>query len=138
MKKLPNVPPPPEHKTYKCDISSPVKAVAEFAPMWGVLIAYPGTVAPPEDKKQLPPSGPRSFGIPDELIIRMQQLDSKSEPVRIFIMCDDENQLPLIKRPPCQAKRSLHPLKKESLEREFNITHRIIIQYPEILWPNKL
>ncbi|MDO8454766.1 MAG: agmatine deiminase family protein, partial [Sulfurimonas sp.] len=70
--------------------------VAEFAPMGGVLIAYPGTIAPASDKKQLPPSGPRAFGIPNELIVRMQQLDSKEEPVRIFIMCDDDTQLPYI------------------------------------------
>jgi agmatine/peptidylarginine deiminase len=87
---------PPAHKTYNCDTYSPVNAVAEFAPMGGVLIAYTGTLAPLEDKKQLPPWGPRSFGIPNELIIRMQQLDSKGNPVRIFVMCDDEAQLPLI------------------------------------------
>ncbi len=64
--------------------------------MGGVLVVYPGTLAPPEDKKQLPPLGPRSFGIPNELIIRMQQLNSKGDPVRIFVMCDDETHLPLI------------------------------------------
>ncbi len=43
--------PPPAHKTYNCDAFSPVNAVAEFAPMGEVLVAYPGTLAPPEDKK---------------------------------------------------------------------------------------
>ncbi len=94
--KMCKCPSPPAHKTYYCDVPSPVNAVAEFAPTGGVLVAYPGTLAPPEDKKQLPPSGPRSFGVPNELIIRMQQLDSKGAPVRIFVMCDDETQLPLI------------------------------------------
>jgi agmatine/peptidylarginine deiminase len=87
---------PPAYKTYYCNTSSPVDSVAEFAPMGGVLIAYPGTIAPPKNKKQLPPSGSRSFGIPNELIIRMQQLDSKGDPVRIFVLCNDETQLPLI------------------------------------------
>ncbi len=96
FKKINKYSPPPAHKIYSCNTPSPVNAIAEFAPMGGVLIAYPGTIAPPTDKKQLPPSGTRAFGIPNELIIRMQQLDSKGEPVRIFIMCDDETQLPCI------------------------------------------
>lgn len=86
---------PPTHETYTCDTESPIHAVAEFAPMGGVLISYPGTIAPPVDKKQLPPSGPRSFGIPNELIVRMQQADS-DDPVHIFILCDDNTQLPII------------------------------------------
>lgn len=96
FQKLNNNSAPPAHKAYTCDTPSPVNAVPEFAPMGGVLIAYPGTIAPPDDKKQLPPSGPRSFGIPNELIVRMQQLSSKGGPVHIFIMCDDETQLPII------------------------------------------
>ena len=84
---------PPESKIYTCDTPSPVRAIAEFEPMGGVLIAYPGTVA--QDDPQLPPTGPRAFGIPDELIIRMQQADSK-EPVHIFIMCADKSQRDII------------------------------------------
>jgi len=81
--------PPPKSKIYSCDKPSPVRAIAEYEPMGGVLIAYPGTIAPSE--KQLPPTGPREFGIPNELIIRMQQADSEL-PVQIFIMCDDQGQ----------------------------------------------
>lgn len=88
--------PPPSHTAYTCDTPSPVNAVAEFSPMGGVLISYPGTIAPADNQKQLAPSGPRSFGIPNELIVRMQQLESNGEPVVIFIMCDDESQKPLI------------------------------------------
>lgn len=60
--------------------------------MGGVLIAYVGTVDPPASNRQLPPSGPRTFGVPDELIVRMQQ----GGRVRIFIVCNDANQLPSI------------------------------------------
>lgn len=107
FKKITKCSPPPEHAVYENDTPSPVSAVAESAQMGGVLISYPGTIAPPEDKKQLPPSGPRSFGIPNELIIRMQQLDSKSGPVRIFIMCNDNNQLPLINKSLDETAKSL-------------------------------
>src|SRR6186713_1489916 len=95
--------PPPASKIYTCDTPSPVDAVPEFAPMGGVLISYPGTVAQsvttsqsgPLDQSnlhvQLPAGGPRAFGIPDELIIRMQQADT-NQPVHIFILCADQNQ----------------------------------------------
>lgn len=83
--------PPPASKIYTCDTLSPVNAVAEFAPMGGVLIAYPGTVAHLSPHEQLAPGGARAFGIPDELIIRMQQADSQ-EPVHIFILCADADQ----------------------------------------------
>ncbi|WP_105188171.1 agmatine deiminase family protein [Pseudoalteromonas sp. T1lg48] len=82
VKELPNT-------VYHNDTPSCVTAVAEFAPMGGVLIAYPGTVAP--SQPQFPPSGPRAFGIPNELIVRMQQNDT-SNPVHIFVMCGDESQ----------------------------------------------
>jgi len=98
FKKINKCSPPPAHKEYTCDTPQPVNAVAEFAPMGGVLIAYPGTIPPPANEKQLPPSGLRAFGIPNELIVRMQQLDSNGDPVRIFIMCDDESQLPIINK----------------------------------------
>ncbi|MCP3995780.1 MAG: agmatine deiminase family protein [bacterium] len=81
---------PPRSKIYRNHTPSPVAAISEFAPMGAVLIAYPGAVPPPAGREQLPPSGPRSFGIPNELIIRMQQNDS-DEPVRVFVMCDDES-----------------------------------------------
>ena len=86
---------PPSSKIYHCDTPSPVIAVAEFAPMGGVLIAYPGTVAPPAEHIQRPKGGPRAFGIPNDLIIRMQQADS-AEPVHIFVMCADLNQLSVV------------------------------------------
>ncbi len=78
---------PRKHKTYRKDTPPSLVAIPEFAPMGAVLIAYPGTVAPDAGREQYPPHGPRSFGIPDELIIRMQQNDS-DDPVRIFVMCD--------------------------------------------------
>ena len=56
--------------------------------MGGVLIAYPGTMPAAAGHEQLAPQGPRSFGIPDELIVRMQQNDTDN-PVHIFVMCDD-------------------------------------------------
>lgn len=88
---------PPESKIYTCERPSPVRAIGEFEPMGGVLIAYPGTVAPPAEHKQLAPSGPRAFGIPNELIVRMQQADS-ADPVQIFVFCDDAAQLPVIQK----------------------------------------
>jgi agmatine/peptidylarginine deiminase len=81
-------PPPPDSKIYMNKTPSSVRAIAEYEPMGGVLIAYPETIAPPKGHSQLAPTGPRSFGIPDELIVRMQQNDSK-DPVHIFVMCDD-------------------------------------------------
>ncbi|WP_105257766.1 agmatine deiminase family protein [Pseudoalteromonas sp. T1lg88] len=86
VKELPNT-------VYHNDTPSCVSAIAEFAPMGGVLIAYPGTVAP--SQPQFPPSGPRSFGIPNELIVRMQQNDT-SNPVHIFVMCGDVSQKQII------------------------------------------
>lgn len=83
IKKLHVSAPPPDTQTYFSDLPSTIRAVAEYEPMGGVVIAYPGTVAPKEP--QLPPVGPRAFGIPDELIIRMQQLEN-DKPVHIFIM----------------------------------------------------
>lgn len=81
------------YKEYKNDTPSYVEAIPEFAEMGGVLIAYPGTVSPSEP--QLAPSGPRSFGIPNELIVRMQQNES-TDPVHIFVMCADESEKPKI------------------------------------------
>ena len=62
--------------------------MAEFEPMGGVLIAYPGTVSPPPKHEQLPKRSPRAFGIPNDLIVRMQQKGT----VHIFIMCDDASE----------------------------------------------
>ena len=70
-------------------------AVAEFSPMAGVLIAYPGTVAPPTEHIQRPKGEPRSFGIPNDLIIRMQQAESVL-PVHTFVMCADVTQLNVV------------------------------------------
>jgi agmatine deiminase len=80
---------PPKHKIYTSDKPSPVRAVAEFEEMGGVLIAYPGTETPKayQTHPQLPPTKNRAFGIPDELIIKMQQLET-GKPVHIFIMCN--------------------------------------------------
>jgi len=58
--------------------------------MGGVLIAYPGILPPPTGHSQQTPRGKRSFGIPNELIVRMQQNES-SDPVHILVMCDDTN-----------------------------------------------
>ncbi|AGN70735.1 agmatine deiminase family protein [Paenibacillus caseinilyticus] len=82
---------PESNKIYRCDTPSPIRAVAEYEPMGGVIISYVGTIAPPSNHTQLPPTGPRTFGIPNDLIIKMQQLDT-DHPVRIFIMCDDQNE----------------------------------------------
>ncbi len=81
---------PKKSKIYRCKKDSPVRAVAEFEPMGGVLISYPGTDTRKKDHIQLPPNGSRSFGIPNELIVRMQQADSKN-PVHIFIFCADKS-----------------------------------------------
>lgn len=83
--------PPISSKIYYSNKSSPVRAIAEFEPMGGVLISYPGTIAPKKGHEQLPPESPRAFGIPNELIIKMQQADS-AVPVHIFIMCDDSSE----------------------------------------------
>lgn len=90
---------PPENCTYTCDKFSPIRPVAEYEPMGGALVAYIGTTTPDADHKQLPPSGKRTFGVPDELIVRMQQLGSKDgsikageQPVHIFILCADESE----------------------------------------------
>lgn len=80
--------PPKFSKVYHCNTPSPVRAIAEFEPMGGVLISYPGTIVAQKGHEQLPPEGPRTFGIPNELIIKMQQADS-DDPVHIFIMCND-------------------------------------------------
>lgn len=80
--------PPPTSKVYRLDIDQPVTAIPEYADMGAVLIAYPGVLAPASGHSQRPPHGQRAFGIPDELIVRMQQNDSQ-EPVHIFVMCDD-------------------------------------------------
>lgn len=90
FKQLTHLDEPPKSKIYTTKKKSPVEAVSEFAPMGGVLISYPGTIAPKENEKQLPPSGPRMFGIPDELIVRMQQAHT-DDPVHIFIFCNDSD-----------------------------------------------
>ena len=81
--------PPPKSKIYTNDTAQPVTAIPEYAPMGAVLIAYSGTVAPSPNQTQLVPSGKRAFGIPNDLIVHMQQNDT-TDPVQIFVMCDDE------------------------------------------------
>ena len=84
---------PREHQTYKNNTPVPIRPVAEYEEMGGVVLSYVGTVQPDENHKQLPPSGERTFGIPDDLIIKMQQLDDKdAEPVHIFILCAEEKE----------------------------------------------
>jgi agmatine/peptidylarginine deiminase len=83
---------PEHHKVYRRETASAVRAIAEFEPMGGVLLAFPGTTTPPVTDLQLPPSGVRAFGVPDELIVRMQQAGR----VHIFVICNDASQLPLI------------------------------------------
>ncbi|KQR08597.1 agmatine deiminase family protein [Cellulomonas sp. Leaf334] len=85
---------PPPSKIYTNPTPSAALALPEYSPAGGVAISYPGTVVD-TGEVQLPPSGPRNFGIPDELIIRMQQADS-SAPVHIFIFCDDASQLDVL------------------------------------------
>lgn len=81
---------PPNSKIYRLDAKRPVTAIPEYAPMGGVLIAYPGILPPPSGHSQLPAQGQRAFGIPNELIVRMQQNDTY-EPVHIFVMCEDSS-----------------------------------------------
>ncbi len=83
---------PAHHQLYSCPTPSAVRAIAEFEPMGGVILGYPGTVAPAVAHLQFPPSGRRAFGVPDELIVRMQQHGT----VHIFVVCDDTTQLALI------------------------------------------
>lgn len=94
---------PAKNQTYTCGKPTSIRAVAEYEPMGAVILAYVGTEAPDAKHKQLPPSGPRTFGVPDELIVRMQQLGSKDGsipagefPVHVFILCSDESQLQVI------------------------------------------
>jgi len=95
---------PQESKIYTSNTPSEVRAVAEFEDMGGVLIAYPGTLSRKEQHIELPPYGKRSFGIPNELIIRMQQASSAT-PVHIFILCADESlQNDVIADLECSAK----------------------------------
>ncbi|WP_429553849.1 agmatine deiminase family protein [Paraburkholderia sp. MM5477-R1] len=88
---------PPPIRIYRNDTPSLVGAVPEFADMGAVLIAYPGSIKPPIGHSQEPPSGPRSFGIPSEMIIRMQQNDTAT-PVHILVMCADVAQRDIILR----------------------------------------
>lgn len=84
---------PPASAIYHTDTKSPLRPIAEYEDMGGVLIAYPGTISQPRNQIQLPPTGPRMFGIPNELIVRMQQRDkSRDEAVHIFIMCADSKE----------------------------------------------
>jgi agmatine/peptidylarginine deiminase len=86
---------PPPSAIYTNTTPSPVRPIPEYAPAGGVLIAYPGTTVRPAAHIQLPPSKPRTFGIPDELIVRMQQADT-DHPVHVFILCDDADQLSVV------------------------------------------
>lgn len=78
---------PEQHQIYRAPEPTAIRAIAEFEPMGGVLIAYPGTVVAPLDRLQQPPTGPRRFGVPDELIIRMQQGGA----VHVFVLCLDDD-----------------------------------------------
>lgn len=84
---------PPPSAIFQNPTPSEVQPLPEYTTSGGVLIAYPGTTPRPSGHIQLPPDGPRDFGIPDELIIRMQQADT-DHPVHIFILCDDASVLP--------------------------------------------
>lgn len=85
---------PSNHKTYEDQTPTPIRPVAEYEEMGGALISYIGTSAPDADHKQLPPHGKRTFGIPNDLIIKMQQLDDKNaKPVHIFILCADKSEM---------------------------------------------
>ncbi len=79
-----------QNEVYLNNTPSMVQAIPEYAPMGGVVISYPGTHPRSREHIQLPPNGPRAFGVPNELIIRLQQLENP-EPVQIFIFCADAN-----------------------------------------------
>lgn len=84
---------PSKNKTYEDDSPTPIRPVAEYEEMGGALISYIGTVGPDAEHKQLPPHGTRTFGVPNELIIRMQQLDDQNvKPIHIFILCADRSE----------------------------------------------
>ena len=101
------------NKVYQNDTPSFANTIAAFAPMGGVLIAYPGTISGAQP--QLPPSGPRAFGIPNELIIRMQQNESNN-PIHIFVMCGDISQKQHIEKELNQTAAELDlSLKSENL-----------------------
>ncbi|MBK8460617.1 MAG: agmatine deiminase family protein [Micropruina sp.] len=84
---------PPASAIYCNTTPTPLLPIPEYADSGGVLIAYPGSIPRPAAHIQLAPATPRDFGIPDELIIRMQQADT-DHPVRIFILCDAPDVLP--------------------------------------------
>lgn len=84
---------PSDNKMYENHTPTPIRPVAEYEEMGGALIAYIGTKAPDAEHKQLPPHGTRTFGVPNDLIIKMQQLDDeKAKPVHIFILCADQSE----------------------------------------------
>lgn len=114
-----NCNPPPSSKIYHSNVETIIRAVAEFEPMGGAVIAYPGTVPPSKGHEQLPPSGKRAFGIPNELIIRMEQLDSEN-PVHIFIFCNDES----------QRKNIIEALQKEATEKNLKFDEKLIHLIP--------
>lgn len=82
---------PEKNKKYESGKEIAVRAIAEYEKMGAVVLSYIGTIAPDSGHTQLPPSGPRTFGVPDDLIIKMQQADT-NRPVHIFILCDDLNE----------------------------------------------
>jgi agmatine deiminase len=82
---------PATNKIYTSDATTYVRAVAEYEPMGGVVIAYTGTTLPANEHKQLPPTGSRTFGIPNELIVKMQQNDT-DDPVHVFVLCADADE----------------------------------------------
>jgi len=79
----------PKNKRYCCDLENPFRPVAEYEEMGGVIFSYTGTIAPESSHKQLPPTGPRMFGVPNELIVLSQQNDTDN-PLHTFIFCNDE------------------------------------------------
>lgn len=83
------------NKEFACEKENPIRAVAEYEDMGGVIFSYIGTEAPEDKHKQLPPKGERTFGVPNELIVLTQQNDT-DHPVHTFIFCDDETQLEVI------------------------------------------
>lgn len=112
---------PSANKTYKCDTPSPIRAVAEYEEMGGVVISYIGTLTPQSDHIQLPPYGPRTFGIPNDLIIKMQQLDeSEKEPVHIFIFCADKN----------EKDNIIQSLKETAIEKKLSFDPELIHLIP--------
>jgi agmatine deiminase len=87
--------PPPASRIYRNDTAQPVTAIPEYAPMGGLLLSYPGVDQASPTGTRHGASGARTFGVPDELIVRAQQNDTGT-PVQVFVFCADQARKPEI------------------------------------------